>query len=441
MGYAVLHLDKAKGADSGMSAHIERTIHPKNADPTRTHLNRELIQFPDGVTNRTQAIQHRLDTAGLKRKIANNQVRAIRILLTGTHEDMMQIEKNGKLDDWCQENIDWLRKTYGSDNVVSVVLHMDESTPHLHATVVPIVQTERQRKKKEQEVKRTYRKKAPAPRLCADDVMSRANLKRYQNTYAEAMQKYGLQRGIEGSEAQHISTHEYYRSLMAQGKDIQEDVEALLKQKEQAEQELSKIKSEKKAEELKNTAAMTATTALKGINSLLGSNKISRLEKENERLQGVISKRDDQIKELQSDAEKQKEWHAEDMRYTKLQMQKTINEQERTINKILRWFPLVGEYLRVERECLMHGFSEEQTDKLVHGQALKFRGYLQADKRSPRVWAENVTAQIIRMAKDRLQLTIEQSPIVQWIQQQLENNKKEKLVKEQNISNHHGFHI
>ena len=252
MGYAVLHLDKAKGADSGMSAHIERTIHPKNADPTRTHQNRELIQFPDGVTNRTQAIQHRLDTAGLKRKIANNQVRAIRILLTGTHEDMMQIEKNGKLEDWCQDNIEWLRKTYGIDNVVSVVLHMDESTPHLHATVVPIVQTERQRKKKEQEVKRTYRKKAPAPRLCADDIMSRANLKRYQNTYAEAMQKYGLQRGIEGSEAQHISTHEYYRSLMAQGKDIQEDVEALLKQKEQAEQELSKIKSEKKTEELKN---------------------------------------------------------------------------------------------------------------------------------------------------------------------------------------------
>jgi len=441
MGYAVLHLDKAKGADSGMSAHIERTIHPKNADPTRTHLNRELIQFPDGVTNRTQAIQHRLDTAGLKRKIANNQVRAIRILLTGTHEDMMQIEKEGRLDEWCQDNIDWLRKTYGTDNVVSVVLHMDESTPHLHATVVPIVHTERQRKKKEQEVKRTYRKKTPAPRLCADDIMSRANLKRYQNTYAEAMQKYGLQRGIEGSEAQHISTHEYYRSLMAQGKDIQEDVEALLKQKEQAEQELSKIKSEKKTEELKNTAAMTATTALKGINSLLGSNKISRLEKENERLQGVISKRDDQIKELQSDAEKQKEWHAEDMRYTKLQMQKTINEQERTINKILRWFPLVGEYLRVERECLMHGFSEEQTDKLVHGQALKFRGYLQADKRSPRVWAESVTAQIVRIAKDKLQLTVEQSPIVQWVQKQLERNKKEECIEKQEATNHQKYHL
>lgn len=437
MGYAVLHLDKAKGADSGMSAHIERTIHPKNADPTRTHLNRELIQFPEGVTSRTQAIQHRLDTAGLKRKIGKNQVQAIRILLTGTHEDMVQIEKEGRLDEWCQDNIDWLSKTYGSDNVVSVVLHMDESTPHLHATVIPIVETERKRKKKEEEVKRTYRKKAPAPRLCADDVMSRAKLKNYQNTYAAAMQKYGLQRGVDGSEAQHISTHEYYRSLMLQGKSLQEDVDELLKQREQEEKALAKVKAEKKTEELKNTAAKTANVALKGLNSLLGNNKISKLEKENERLQGEISKRDDQIKKLQSEAEKQKEWHAEDLRYTKLQMQKAINERQRTIDKILRWFPLVGEYLRVESECLMHGFSEEQTDKLVHGQALKYKGYLQADKRSPRVWAESVTVQIIRMAKNKLQLTVEQSPIVQWIQQQLNNEKQEH--KEQ--THRRGFHL
>lgn len=437
MGYAVLHLDKAKGADSGMSAHIERTIHPKNADPARTHLNHELIQFPEGVASRTQAIQHRLDTAGLKRKIGKNQVQAIRILLTGTHEDMVQIEKEGRLDEWCQDNIDWLRKTYGSDNVVSVVLHMDESTPHLHATVIPIVETERKRKKKEEEVKRTYRKKAPAPRLCADDVMSRAKLKNYQNTYAAAMQRYGLQRGIDGSEAQHISTHEYYRSLMLQGKSLQEDVDELLKQREQEEKALAKVKAEKKTEELKNTAAKTANVALKGLNSLLGSNKISKLEKENERLQGEITNRDDQIKNLQKDSEQQKEWHAEDIRYTKLQMQKTINEQERTIKKILRWFPIVGDYLRVERECLMHGFSEEQTDKLVHGQALKYKGYLQADKRSPRVWAESVTVQIIRMAKNKLQLTVEQSPIVQWIQQQLNNEKQEH--KEQ--THRRGFHL
>lgn len=112
---------------------------PKNIDPTRTHLNRELVEFPDGVRNRTAAIRHRLDTAGLIRKIGKNQVQAIRIVLSGTHEDMARVEGEGKLDEWCADNVKWLRETYGADNLVSAVLHMDEETPHIHATIVPIV--------------------------------------------------------------------------------------------------------------------------------------------------------------------------------------------------------------------------------------------------------------------------------------------------------------
>ena len=176
MGHCVLHLEKAKGADSGMSAHIERTIQPKNTDPTRTHLNRELIQFPDGVRNRTAAIQHRFETAGLKRKIGKNQVQAIRIVLTGTHADMEQIEQTGRLDEWCRDNIDRLRKTYGADNVVSAVLH--------------------------------------------------------------------------------ISTHEYYRSLIAQGEDLQANISQLVAKEqearlviaeaEQARKDLARIKAEAK---------------------------------------------------------------------------------------------------------------------------------------------------------------------------------------------------
>jgi hypothetical protein len=84
MGYAVLYLDKSSGGEAKMTAHIERTQMPKNADPERTHLNRELIKFPEGVNDRTEAIQHRLDSAGLKRAIGKNQVRAIRIMLTGS---------------------------------------------------------------------------------------------------------------------------------------------------------------------------------------------------------------------------------------------------------------------------------------------------------------------------------------------------------------------
>ena len=148
MGYAVLHLEKAKGADGAMSTHIERTVHPKNADRMRTHLNRELVRFPEGVKNRTQAIAHRIETAGIKRKVGTNQVKAIRVLLTGSNKDMKQMEEDGRLDGWCNDNLKWLRETYGERNLVSAVLHMDEKTPHIHATIVPIVTGERRKARK-----------------------------------------------------------------------------------------------------------------------------------------------------------------------------------------------------------------------------------------------------------------------------------------------------
>lgn len=103
MGYVVLHLSKATGSDAGMSSHIERKIHPANADVTMTYLNEELIEFPQGVTNRTEAIQHRLDTAGLQRKIGKNQVKAIRVLLSGSPDDMKRIQQAGQVDAWCKD--------------------------------------------------------------------------------------------------------------------------------------------------------------------------------------------------------------------------------------------------------------------------------------------------------------------------------------------------
>lgn len=65
-----------------------------------------------------------------------------------------------KLDDWCQKSVYWLRSSFGEDNVVSSVLHMDEKTPHIHATVVPIVKKRGLRRKKDAEVKKHYRTKA-----------------------------------------------------------------------------------------------------------------------------------------------------------------------------------------------------------------------------------------------------------------------------------------
>ncbi|KAA6322867.1 Plasmid recombination enzyme [termite gut metagenome] len=241
MGYVVLHLKKALGNDAGKSAHIERTIHPKNADESRTHLNRELIGFPESVKNRTEAIQHRIENAGITRKIGKNQVRAIGVMLSGSPDDMKRIEDAGRLNDWCADNVDWLQKTFGADNVVSAVLHRDETTPHIHATVVPIVTGERRKAKEEKftEGKKKYRKKNPnAARLCADDVMARDKLKGYQDSYARRMQAYGLQRGIEGSEAKHINTQQYYRELYVKNENLKGEIEDLQEQKEATREEV-----------------------------------------------------------------------------------------------------------------------------------------------------------------------------------------------------------
>ena len=241
--YAVCHLQRGSGNDSGMSCHIERkdakgkVYVPDNADANRTPLNRELITFPDGVKNRTDAIQYRIDNAKLHRKVAKNQTKAIRIILTGTHEQMMKLVEDDKLDNWIDANLKWLRETFGNENLVSCVLHMDEKTPHLHATVVPIVTTERLRKKREGEKK--YETKS-GPRLSADDMMRRTRLHEYQNSYAAAMKPFGLQRGIVGSTAKHQANSEYYKQQVNR---YEEDIARLQADIEKAQEGKSTILS------------------------------------------------------------------------------------------------------------------------------------------------------------------------------------------------------
>lgn len=115
MGYVVLHIEKAAGTDAAMSGHVERRITPANVITTLTYLNEELVEFPKGVTNRTEAIQHRLDNAGLERKIGKNQVRALRVMLSGSPEDMKRIRQAGQLDAWAKDSCGWLQKTFGKE--------------------------------------------------------------------------------------------------------------------------------------------------------------------------------------------------------------------------------------------------------------------------------------------------------------------------------------
>lgn len=305
--YAVCHLQRGSGNDSGMSCHIERkdakgkVYVPVNANANRTSQNRELLTFPDGVANRTEAIQHRIDTAGLYRKVAKNQTKAIRIIMTGTHEQMMKIAQEGKLDNWIDVNLKWLRETFGSENLVSCVLHMDEKTPHLHATVVPIVTTERLRKKREGEKK--YETKS-GPRLSADDVMRRSKLHEYQNSYAAAMKPFGLQRGIVGSTARHQANSEYYKQQVSR---YEEDIARL-----QADIE--------KAQEGKNT-----------ILSWFGKGDLAKAKKELTEKDELITKLKSQIQILTAEKEQLQEQRKSEIERLRNGYQKEIDAAIRRV--------------------------------------------------------------------------------------------------------------
>ena len=288
----------------------------------------------------------------------------------------------------------------------------------------------------EQTIKKIYRTKAPTPRLCADEVMSRANLIRYQDTYAEQMAAYGLQRGIKGSEAQHISTHEYYRSLIAQGEDLQANIAQLLEEQEkarlviaeaeQAKKDLARIKAETKTEELKNSATRTATSVLNGMNSLLGGNKVNRLEKENAQLHREVEDLNDQIERLHTDMQNLKDNHERELNHTNEQHQHEVSNLKRILDKAYRWFPSFKHFLNMERECLQCGFSEEQTDKLIHGHAIKYSGWLHSNEYRRNALANNVSAQVIRDEKRNLFLHINQMPIMQWFREQFGFGQEQK---------------
>lgn len=455
MGYVVLHLDKSPDNEVPMTAHIARTKMPPNAMPELTYLNEELVEFPEGVADRTEAINHWLEHAGLTRKIGTNQVRVIRVMLTGTQEDMLRIVQEGRLKAWCTDNLAWLRKTFGAENVVSAVLHMDEATPHIHAAVVPIVTGERRKVRKEktdETGKRKYRTKSTArPRLCADDVMSRIKLKEYQDTYAAAMAKYGLQRGIDGSNARHVTTQEFYRNAIARQQNLQDNIGELLrieeeklkavehatKQEQTARAELHRtaaelaaVKGELKTEKLKNSAAEVGTTILDGIGSMIGTSKVKRQGQEIGVLRQEVAARDETIEILQTKIQTMQSEHSREL--TTMQARHTTEkanltnrhekEMKAIISKATTWFPYFREMIRMESVCRTVGFDDEQTAMLIKGKPLEYSGKLYSEEHNCKFTVERVTAQITPDLTDKrkLQLTISKIPVKEWCREKFE---------------------
>jgi chromosome segregation ATPase len=342
--------------------------------------------------------------------------------------------------------VKWLRDTFGVDNIVAAELHRDEQTPHIHATVVPIVTGERRKakEKKAEQGKRTYRKRpANAARLCADDVMTRDNLERFQDTYAEAMAKYGLQRGIRGSEARHITNLEYYRNITANKQALESEIvdlqaakevraqevedlshreqdartrtEQATAEKQQAESELAgkqselqRVKGELKTEKFKSSAAEAGTKIADGIGSLFGSSKIERQQQEIEVLHSENDGQKQEIARLNQTIARERAEH-----------QKTTGDLNAELNKIYEWLPDTKPLIRMGEYCRSVGFTDDMVKSLESMQSVRFSGKLYSHEFSQRFETTNSEARLERDHKrpGMFSLLINGTSIVQWFRQ------------------------
>ncbi|MDZ7935981.1 MAG: MobV family relaxase [Emticicia sp.] len=194
---------KSSGSATGKTQHNYREREVLNADKERQHLNQEYIN----LTQRSiwDIATERIEEAGVTRKIKPDAVRAVEMILTASADFFERDESGVALDiregEWLKKNQAFLAERYGK-NVVALTLHQDEKTPHLHAIIVPITSDNR---------------------LSAKEVFTPRTLRALQTDYAQAMQGFGLERGIEGSKAKHSDMKTYYGAVKSLSK-LDEDL-------------------------------------------------------------------------------------------------------------------------------------------------------------------------------------------------------------------------
>lgn len=191
MGYAVFHASKGKGTGGKLGAHIDRDESQKqtfkSADPERMHLNQDLLNNEFSKMKLEDAIKKRIEEGYKgKKALRKDAVKFIPMVMTGSHKEMKEIFSDSKkANAWVKSNYDFVCKEFGKENIVRFTLHLDEKTPHIHAVVVPLTDD---------------------GRLSAKERFGNRNdLSDRQTRYADAMEQFGLKRGIVGSKAKHTS--------------------------------------------------------------------------------------------------------------------------------------------------------------------------------------------------------------------------------------------
>jgi hypothetical protein len=185
MSKVILRTEKLKtiGNIASSLSHNYRTRPTPNADPSRTVNNQHDLktagQVLDGIKNR------------LPEKTRSNAVLCVEYLITMSPDwSGLGTEKEA---DFFKTSVEWLKQKHGAENVISTSIHRDETTPHLVAYVVPI---------------------DSQGKLNAREFLGgRAKLSKMQTDFHNEVKHLGLERGLEGSKAEHTTIREFYAEI------------------------------------------------------------------------------------------------------------------------------------------------------------------------------------------------------------------------------------
>ena len=174
--HAILRFEKHKGNPARpLEAHHERQKEQYASNPdidtSRSKYNFHIVK-PEG--RYYHFIQSRIEQAGCRTR--KDSTRFVDTLITASPE-FFKGKSPKEIQAFFQRAADFLIGRVGRENIVSAVVHMDEKTPHLHLTFVPLTKDNR---------------------LCAKEIIgNRANLTKWQDDFhAYMVEKYpDLERG------------------------------------------------------------------------------------------------------------------------------------------------------------------------------------------------------------------------------------------------------
>ena len=135
--FAILRFAKYKGPEiSNIEAHNERTKENYASNPdidkSRSHLNFHLITPEQKY--RAEA-ERQIKDAGCRTR--SDSVRVVEALVTASPE-FFKGKKKGEVKAYFQEALDFIQQHQDPKTIISAVVHMDEKTPHMHLSFVPL---------------------------------------------------------------------------------------------------------------------------------------------------------------------------------------------------------------------------------------------------------------------------------------------------------------